>query len=145
MKTKIKGLLAILLGLFMFSSVFSSVPNSVETKAPQCPKIENRTHCDVKLVVTFYKRDPQTGMCTTNPCSAPISIVIPPGGSVPATPPAGCDCSCISITVVSIGGMSIVPPVTVNNFGNGFQPLPANPCGATGVMYDATIPAFIIF
>ena len=135
MKTKIKGLLAILIGLFMFSSLASKA-------APPCPKIENRTQCVVKLTVSFFKKDAD-GNCTTFICST-IGITVGPFSSVPVTPPAGCDCACVSITVVGLNGMPVAP-TTVDNFGSGGPvPLPANPCGAGKLQYDGSIPAFQI-
>ena len=90
----------------MFSSIASKA-------APPCPKIENRTQCTVKLTINFYKQD-AVGNCTPFLCGS-LGITIPPGASVPVTPPAGCSCSCVEITVVGLNGMPIAP-VTVNNF-----------------------------
>jgi len=129
MKTKIKGVLAILFALFMFSSI--------DSKA-QCAKINNTTRCSFKVVVTVYQRNQVTGICNVV-CNS-FSNTVPPGGSIPVN----CACSnvCnISVQVVAINGVSIAP-VTID-YQNGPQPLPGNPCGATVIRFDPSVPAFI--
>jgi len=135
MKTKIKGVLAIVFALFMFSSL--------ATKAQMpCPKIVNPTHCTFRVIVTEYVKNPQTGACDIR-CSS-NTINVPPGSSIPFP------CTCTqpvcnrSIQVVAINGVPVTPPVTVDYF-SGPQPLPANTCGATGVKYDTAMTSFVFF
>jgi len=135
MKTKIKGVLAIVFALFMFSSI--------ATKAQQpCPKVINQTNCTFKVIFREYIKNPQTGAC--NLICSTSSNVIPPGASIPFP------CTCPqpvcnrSMEIVDINGMPIMPTVTID-YNLPDQHLPANPCGASGVRYDASIPAFIFF
>jgi hypothetical protein len=136
MKTKIKGLLAILFALFIFSSV--------TTKAQQpCPKVANNTHCTFKVIYREYIKNPQTGacdvLCTTS------SNIIPAGASIPFP------CTCVrpvckrSIEIVGINGVPIMPTVIIDSSAPNTQPLPPNQCGATGVKFDPSSPAFIFF
>jgi len=135
MKTKIKGLLAIVFALFMFSSV--------ATKAQQpCPKITNNTNCTFKAIFREYIKNPQTGLCDLL-CSS-SSNIIPAGNTIlfPCTCPRPV---CLrSIEIVDINGMPIMPTVTIDSSGPNVQPLPANPCGASVIKYDPSIPGFVI-
>jgi len=134
MKTKIKGVLAIVFALFMFSSVV--------TKAQQpCPKVVNQTRCTFKVIFREYTKNPQTGACDVL-CST-SSNVVPAGASIPF--PCSCPACKRSMEIVAINGVPIMPTVTIDSSTANVQPLPANPCGATGVKYDPSIPAFIFF
>ena len=123
MKTKIKGFLAIVFALFMFSSM--------TTKA-QCGKIANQTHYDFKLKVVMYTKT-DTGCDLV--CNS-FGAALPPGASIPI-PCGNCQKICnIEVYIIAINGVA-TSPIPMADYYNGYQPLPANRCGAVKFGYNA--------
>jgi len=130
-QTKINRLLAIAFALFMFGSV--------ATKA-QCSKIVNNTNCSFKIEVNLYDKTVEgcNHVCHT------IIAILPANSSFPILC-GGCTTVCnIAVSIVTINGVSLFPPVTADYF-NGAQALPPNGCGAAGIKYNPAMPVFEIF
>jgi hypothetical protein len=129
-KSRIKGILAIVFALFMFSSV--------ATKA-QCSKISNNTRCSYKVIVTIFEKDPQTGFCTVQ-CGNQQVGVVPPFNGFPIFCGTCATCN-IQVQIVAINGAPVAP-ITIDWF-TGPQPIPA-PCAGAMIKWDPLSPAFII-